>query len=406
MYTIIDIESNGGKYRKEYIIEIAIYQFDGHRITDQFISLIHPEGNTISPFVQKLTGITPKMVKTAPKFHEVAKRIIEITENSTLVGHNVDFDYRMLRQSFKRLGFDFKMKTIDTIPLAKKLIPNQKSYSLGKLVKALGIPLTDRHRAAGDARATVDLFKLLLTKDENQEIIQEQFEKANSKNYLHKVSEITEDLPNEKGIIYFQNKKGEILFFNYTDDIFQFAKKVFNSKFKRWKKVQENCEQIHYEEVGNSLLAQLIISTKGLTKKTQHFYGLYFRNNQYLVEKNTLHKTEKPILKFQSFTQGLKVLNYIKKETEFQDVENLENYISIKNKPNIWTLQGRQRGEKTFLIVEKGKIKSYGFYEVFSQINAWEKINQRKINLPKYSKNIENELRLTLLRKEISFIEI
>lgn len=406
MYTIVDIESNGGKYRKEYIIEIAIYQFDGHRITDQFISLIHPEGNTISPFVQKLTGITPKMVKTAPKFHEVAKRIVEITENTTLVGHNVDFDYRMLRQSFKRLGFDFEIKTIDTIPLAKKLIPDQKSYSLGKLVKALEIPLSDRHRAAGDARATVDLFKLLLSKDENQEIIQEQFEKSNAKSYLNKIAEITEDLPSEKGIVYFQDEEGKILFFNYTDDIFQFAKKVLGSKFKRWKKVQENCEQIHYEEVGNSLLAQLIISTKGLTKKTQHFYGLYFRKNQYLVEKNTLHKTEKPILKFQSFTQGLKVLNYIKKETEFQEVKNLENLISIKNKPSVWTLQGRQRGEKTFLIIEKGKIKSYGFYEVFNQINAWEKINQRKINLPKFSKNIENELQLILLRKEISFVEI
>ena len=134
MYSVIDIESNGAPFRKESIIEIAVYKYDGHRIVDQFISLVNPESD-ITPFVQKLTKISPKMVRTAPKFHEIAKRVVEITENTTLVGHNIEFDYRMLRQEFKRLGYDFKINTIDTIPLAKKLIPMAESYNLGKLVK-------------------------------------------------------------------------------------------------------------------------------------------------------------------------------------------------------------------------------------------------------------------------------
>ncbi len=125
MYSVIDIESNGGAFREECIIEVAIYRYDGHKIVDQFISMVNPEAD-ISHFVQKLTGITPKMVKTAPKFHEIAKRIIEITEGSTLVGHNVDFDYRMLRQSFKRLGYHFSIETLDTIPLAKNLFLMKK----------------------------------------------------------------------------------------------------------------------------------------------------------------------------------------------------------------------------------------------------------------------------------------
>lgn len=157
MYSIIDIESNGGKYREECIIDIAIFRFDGHQITDQFMSLVNPEAE-ITPYVQKLTGISSKMVKTAPKFHEIARRVVELTEGTTLVGHNIDFDYRMLRQSFKRLGYDYKINTLDTIPIAKRLIPEAESYSLGKLVKSLGIPLLDAHRAAGDARATVELF--------------------------------------------------------------------------------------------------------------------------------------------------------------------------------------------------------------------------------------------------------
>jgi DNA polymerase-3 subunit epsilon len=169
MYSIIDIESNGAGYRKESIIEVAIFRYDGHTITDQFISLVNPESE-ITPFVQKLTKITSKMVKTAPRFHEIAKRIIEITEGTTLVGHNIDFDYRMLRQSFKRLGYDFEINTLDTIPLAQKLIPNEASYSLGKLCKSMGIPLIEEHRASGDARATLELFKLLKTKDNSKEI--------------------------------------------------------------------------------------------------------------------------------------------------------------------------------------------------------------------------------------------
>ena len=70
MYSIIDIEGNGAPYRKESIIEIAICRYDGHVITEQFISLVNPE-REISPFVQKMTGITKKMVKIDQKFHEI-----------------------------------------------------------------------------------------------------------------------------------------------------------------------------------------------------------------------------------------------------------------------------------------------------------------------------------------------
>ncbi|HIC32661.1 MAG TPA: 3'-5' exonuclease, partial [Flavobacteriaceae bacterium] len=148
MYSIVDIETTGGKYNEEGITEIAIYKFDGHKVVDQFISLVNPERD-IQPFVVNLTGINSNMLKNAPKFYEVAKRIVEITEDTILVAHNAKFDYRILRTEFKRLGFDFERETLCTVELSKTLIPDQKSYSLGKLVRALGIPVSDRHRAAG-----------------------------------------------------------------------------------------------------------------------------------------------------------------------------------------------------------------------------------------------------------------
>ena len=121
MYSIIDVETTGGKFNHEGITEVAIYKFDGVKIIDQFISLINPE-IPIQPFVQQLTGITDKMVEKAPKFFQVAKRILEITDNSIFVAHNSSFDYRMIKIEFERLGYEFELPQLCTVQLSKKLI--------------------------------------------------------------------------------------------------------------------------------------------------------------------------------------------------------------------------------------------------------------------------------------------
>lgn len=405
MYSIIDIESNGAGYRKECIIDIAIYRYDGQKIVDQFISLVNPESD-ITPFVQKLTNITPKMVRTAPKFHEIAKRVIEITGNTTLVGHNIDFDYRMLRQSFQRLGYDYKINTLDTIPLAKKLIPDEASYSLGKLVKSLGIPLTNHHRADGDARATLELFKLLVLKDTQNEIIQEHHEESNAKTYINKIKVLTQDLPNEKGFVYFQDGSGKIIFSDHVQDINKFSKKVFNSKSKRWEAVQEDTEQINYELTGTDIIAKLILNSKGIRKREILPFGLYYRNSKYLVEKNKLNKDEKPILKFKSFTQGSKAVQFISKLEEYSDVEVFKNKINFKKKNGLWLGTGRRLGEKLFLIVENGKVVSYGFYELFTQIQTLSKLSKLKIDLLFQSADLNNDLQLALIRGDFETLPL
>ena len=397
MYSIIDIESNGAGFRKESIIEIAIYKYDGHEIVDQFISLINPE-NEITPFVQKLTKISPKMVKTAPKFHEIAKRVVEITEGTTLVGHNIDFDYRMLRQEFKRLGYEFKINTLDTIPLAKKLIPEAESYSLGKLVKSLGIPLTDQHRAGGDARATLDLFKLLIIKDKDSENIQQQHEEVNAKTYLNKVRDLTQDLPSERGILYFQNSDGKIIFSDFVEDLNKFAKSVFNTKKKRWEKLQEETENIQYELTGNDILAKLMMKTKGLRKRENLPFGLYHKNDKYFADRIINQKEEKPLLKFKSFTQGLKAVSFIKSNEKFDDIKEFTKLINLKKRNEIWLSSGRTLGEKSFLLFENGKLTSYGFYEFHTQIQSRKKINQLKIDIKTSTVDLQNDLKLGLLR--------
>ena len=404
MYSIIDIESNGAPFRKESIIEIAVYKFDGHHIVDQFISLVNPESE-ITPFVQKLTKISPKMVRTAPKFHEIAKRIVEITENTTLVGHNIEFDYRMLRQEFKRLGYEFRINTIDTIPLAKKLIPAAESYSLGKLVKSLGIPLVDQHRASGDAKATLELFKLLMIKDRNSEIIQQHHDEVNAKTYLNKIRDLTQDLPADKGIIYFQDKNGTILFSDFVDDINKYAKSVFNTKSKRWQLIQEKTEQIYYELTGNSLIAKLMMKTKGLKKKETLPFGLFWKNGKYIVDKNS-QQTLKPILRFKSFTQGSKAVSYLHTRQDLKEPEQLQKFLTIPEEDALWITSGRVLGEKAFLIFKRGQLSAYGFYELFTQISSLKKLKAVQIEIDFPTADLINDLQMGLLKGDFEIKEI
>jgi len=110
------------------------------------------------------------MLKNAPKFITISKKINEITNNCILVAHNADFDYRMLKNEFKNIGINYSRKTLCTIEVSKELIPNEDSYSLGKLAHSLGIKIKNRHRADGDALATLELFKILINLDKGDNI--------------------------------------------------------------------------------------------------------------------------------------------------------------------------------------------------------------------------------------------
>lgn len=167
MYAVVDIETSGGRAQVDKITEIAIYIHDGEKIVDEFSTLINPE-TYIPPFITRLTGINNDMVATAPKFYEVAKKIVLMTEGRLFVAHNAPFDYRFIQEEFKRLGYNYQRQTMCTVRMSRKIIPGMGSYSLGNLCQTLGITINNRHRAAGDALATTKLLELLLLKTENK----------------------------------------------------------------------------------------------------------------------------------------------------------------------------------------------------------------------------------------------
>lgn len=166
MFSIIDIETTGQSYKNGKITEIAIYQHNGQEVTDAFSTLINPEMD-IPFFITELTGINNEMVRTAPKFYQVAKKIIEMTMGRTFVAHNASFDYKFIKEEYARLGYNYHRKTMCTVKLSRKLLPGHPSYSLGKLCADLGIEINGRHRAAGDALATAKLFDILVDRNDS-----------------------------------------------------------------------------------------------------------------------------------------------------------------------------------------------------------------------------------------------
>lgn len=162
MYSIIDIETTGGSPKTEKITEIAVFLHDGTRVTDEFTSLVNPE-RSIPSFITEITGISNKMVANAPKFYEIAKDIVELTNDRIFVAHNAPFDYSFICEEFRQLGYVYSRNMLCTVKLSRKMIPGLRSYSLGKICPELNIRIENRHRAKGDALATVKLFEMLLT---------------------------------------------------------------------------------------------------------------------------------------------------------------------------------------------------------------------------------------------------
>lgn len=255
MFAIVDIETTGGNAQKNRITEVAIYLFDGQTIVDEFTSLINPE-TYIPSNITSLTGITNEMVANAPKFFEVARRIVEITEGAFFVAHNVSFDYKFIQAEFKRLGYDYTRDTLCTVKLSRKYLPGHASYSLGSICSDLRIPINGRHRAAGDALATVNLFQLILSFD--VDFIKDS-SGLGSKLVGSIDPEIIKGLPESTGVYYLYNDQGDILYIGKSNNI---RKRVIDHlarpTSKRATEMASQVFDIGFEITGSEIIALIL----------------------------------------------------------------------------------------------------------------------------------------------------
>lgn len=416
MYTVLDIETTGGKYNEEGITEIAIHKFDGHEVVDTFISLVNPE-KEIQPFVVNLTGISNKMLRTAPKFHEVAKRIVEITEDTVIVAHNAQFDYRVLRTEFRRLGYNFERKTLCTVDLSKKLIPEAPSHSLGKLVRSLGIPVSDRHRANGDALATLQLFRLLLSKDSEKIIIKNIIKEASLGELSPTQLDIVEKLPSEVGVYYMHNKEGEIIFLGKSNNIKKRVNQHFTKSGDKARRIQKMTRTVTFEKTGSELAALLkeheelslnrpkfnqyrkgrLFSYTIVVQENEQGYRMLRAQkvnsdpigvltfNGIHAAKNFLYKINKEFTlcdKLNGLSEAKKnCANFdegkcngacIHKEDRFRYNDRvqqaLEKY-SLSDKNLVILDKGREIGEHSAFLIKKGIFQGFGYCQLNHQIN-------------------------------------
>jgi len=415
IYTIIDVETSGSKNK---ITEISIFKYDGTQVIDEFTSLINPEVY-IPDFITSLTGIDNATVADAPTFAEVANAILAITEGTTFVAHNVNFDYNVIRNEFKALGIEFNRKKLCTVRLSRKLLPGHKSYSLGKLCKSLNINIVDRHRARGDAEATVVLFEMLLNQEETEKVFAEFLKKSSKEATLpsHLPTTVFNNLPNSAGIYYFKNKKGQIIYIGKAKDIKKRVLSHFYSKAQKSLDLCRNTADIDFELSGSEIIALLMEDAaikqhypeyNVVSKRTPKAYAIFsYEDRQGITHLafNTLKATPNPIETFSNITDCRQYLELLctkfslcPKFCHLQDgvaqcshykittckgvcaneesvtnynlrVTSAIDYINNNKENVVLKQQGRHSQEEAFVLIKNSIYLGYGFIDKSEQVN-------------------------------------
>ncbi|MBU3174786.1 PolC-type DNA polymerase III [Clostridium estertheticum] len=156
-FVVFDLETTGLSSENDKIIEIGALKIENGKIVDRFSEFVNP-GIDIPYKIIELTGITNDNVSDAASIEDVLPKFLEFTKDSVLVAHNSDFDASFIKKNSQRLGLKFENAIMDTIPLAKYLLKDLKTFKLNTVAKYLGITLENHHRAVDDAKATADIL--------------------------------------------------------------------------------------------------------------------------------------------------------------------------------------------------------------------------------------------------------
>lgn len=381
MYAIVDIETTGGYASSNGITEIAIFIHDGEKLVKHFTTLINPLQN-IPRYITALTGIDNEMVKDAPAFEEVAHIISELLQDKIFIAHNVNFDYSFIKHQLKQSGFDITTKKLCTVRLSRKIFPGFASYSLGNLCRSLDIAINNRHRADGDAKATVLLWEKLLANNGHIHV-QEMLKKTSGDQWLpmHLPKDAIKNLPNKPGVYYFHNNKDKIIYVGKAINIRKRVSTHFthNNPDRKRQNFLRNIYKVTYTQCATELEAIVLESAEirrlwpiyNLSQKQPaQKFGLYmFEDNRgYLrlaVDKKKKHLPS--LYNFNLLHEGLVLLK--KMIQEFTLHEKLcfidktpftENEIQQLEQPGMYNakvntaIQALQTQLPTFAVVDDG----------------------------------------------------
>ena len=434
LYAIVDIETTGGFAARNGITEIAVFITDGENILDRFHTLLNPY-YTIPRFVELLTGITNEMVASERDFKNVADELYELLRDKIFVAHNVNFDYSFLKYHFSQSGYDLNCKKLCTIRLSRQIIPGLRGYGLDKLCKHLEINIADRHRASGDAEATVKIFHYLLKCDTNGHV-QTMLKSGSKEQFLPpniSVAEIKK-LPPTPGVYYFHDKKGKVIYVGKAKSL---SKRV-NSHFSNNKANQQKQEflkkiyHVSYQETATELMAFILESIEirklwpdqnRSQKRFEQVYGLYSFHDCKGYLRLCIEKKKKNLRSIYTFNQLHEAHNFLRKmvdafelcpklcflqadnitcqsllknickgaceekegaEDYNKKVENCIGYLQ-KELPTFALLDdGLEEEEQSCILVENGRFYGMGYLPQNTEVRE---INDVKYRLTPYAEN-------------------
>ena len=156
-YVVFDIETTGFSPEKNKIIEIGAVKVVNGQITDKFSTFVNPD--VPIPFeIEQLTGINDNMVLSSPGIEVILPQFLEFCKDCALVAHNASFDVSFISWQAAKQGLEFEPTVLDTVAIARQLLPSLNRFKLDTVAKALNISLENHHRAVDDAGATAEIF--------------------------------------------------------------------------------------------------------------------------------------------------------------------------------------------------------------------------------------------------------
>ncbi len=385
-YAIVDIETTGGNANYSRITEIAIIIHNGTEIVDRWETLVNPQKEIPLP-IFALTGINNEMVKNAPIFDDISEKVLVMLTDRVFVAHNVNFDYSFVRHQLEESGFKWTARKLCTVRAARKIRPGHTSYSLGKLCKALGIPLINAHRAGGDADATAKLFSLLLESDTDG-IISKMIKNTSQDQRLppNLPPHDFEQLPEKPGVYYFYNQAKKVIYVGKAINL----KKRVASHFtghninQQRQNFLKDIFAISFEECATELMALLLecAEIKKLwptynraLKRFEPKFGLYeyeARNGYKYLAIGKVAKHQTCIESFNSLYDGINLLRSLAQQFSIDtryciyghqvsgelfatpDASDLPD-VSLHNQQVEKALDFLLRSRASFAIIDKGR---------------------------------------------------
>ena len=367
-YVICDIEATGLHEDKE-IIEIALVTIQDGKIIDVYETLVNPLGK-ISNFIQDLTSISSRDLLEAPKFYDVAESLWMRLEDAIFVSHRTDFDFNLLQKKFHELGKDLKLKTYCTLKVAQAEIPGLRSYSLDSLCQFFNIKNKDRHRALGDALATLELFKIL------NQLTEKVYPK---KLYLPQHEKALSNLSSRSGLIYFKDSLGKVFKLEAAVNMNKRARELLLVTREN-KDFLMRVESFFGEVTGSPLIAEfkrlnfhpfrpewcINIKLQFSGEKTfsirphkKGMKGLWYFDDLSGARKKMKFLLSQISTEKYVYREGLPSKEEILKHN--QQVENLVKTAKFPLDDLIIFGEGRSLGEKSLILIRSGHVLGYGF---------------------------------------------